>query len=282
VKDEERQELLADLADKGHTTSVHEYADDVISIGVDLAKPGSDHSAPTVDLLSEAGATWLLDYAKDIGSSTFTDHGKLPFPMAIFACRREPDSAKLLERPACVLCPLDNDFFEGPGSKDRLAKWLRKLAQISEAFGYAFVTEAWTLPHTPGRLTPRGSWAKVADRGEVLQVVVEHVTWGAEIGGAAAVITRDGAGKPTLGPWLESRKSEGRFAGVLQTEEDRQAIRAMYQRVYTFKEAGWTKERMLESMGRQREKLQAGGEHEQDLADLMILLMQRVREDPNL
>jgi hypothetical protein len=183
---------------------------------------------PALD--SADGAGWFVEHAKGTARDLFHQNKELR-PMGLMLARRDVTTSKLLPEPTIIAMGFDPEFMNDGNSKEALHLHLFRTARITEAFGFAFMYEGWTLRvrAAPGEkpTMPEESISQHPDRDEAVFVMVQHQAnmkaEGAKDRAFLAPIRRLG-GKAmreepvvTLGDWQEMDHGEGRFMGLLET-----------------------------------------------------------------
>ncbi len=146
---------------------------------------------------------------------------------ALDIARRIFDGQGQLARVAYVEDPRGRHLFpvpvphpSQPRVGDALMRALADVLAANGAVGVAQLAECWTVATTAeGRQAMPVDLADADGRVEVVMVLVEHYDVEGGLTRAwRAAITRDAAGRPTLGPWLLTTGSvaSGRMIGLLR------------------------------------------------------------------
>jgi hypothetical protein len=173
--------------------------------------------------MSEPDTSWsqeeifaALDNVRMRASDYFKEHGNHP-PLSMIYATRVPMSGQ--PGKSLVMVPPIVDFDEA--GKRLYANMIRACAAAGAAVGIIFISETWHVSVDFGdekrlREEYKGRLHEHPDRGERLMITCEHSRFGTRTW--FAEITRNKAGKPSLGEWQMiplRAKQQGQFLHLL-------------------------------------------------------------------
>lgn len=186
--------------------------------------PASDRAGPPLE--GDEGAKWFVAHLKESAEFLFKKQEEIR-PMVLILAQRDMETCKLMEGPGIIACAIDGEMMNSDKGKNGFVNWLRTSCHRTEAIGWGFIMEAWTIKAKPGQSAdeaygPYKSLGEHPDRFEIVTIGMQHRALGDETFNYMAEIKRSlkSNGKPRarLGPWSEAARSTGRFAGILAPE----------------------------------------------------------------
>jgi len=179
----------------------------------------------TIALATREGAERFMTSVLEVTRDRFLRDGALRAPEAFIFATRSWAGVKIApgDGPKIVVCSPGN----GNGSardKDLFSYAIRRAISATKAIGVLFVTECRLMEgpvEDHDRLVALKTIEHEPGRKEAVFASLEHIRLRSEV---RAIITRDAAGKPTLGafePFFEGQSptlSEGRFFNLLDRE----------------------------------------------------------------